>query len=335
MAKRKKKQTQPLKFLLKALPQWILVMIMCVGLCFGVLVECGIIRLSDIQNALGVQVFDRQSDTSALPEEAKTFAVHVLDVGQADSIFITAGGKSLLIDAAERENSEYISSFIRSKGVTHLDYIIATHPHSDHMGGMADIINEFGADKIIIPKLPDEMVPSTKMYENFLLSVKNSGGKLTAAKAGTIYELADTGEDKITLTILSPLEGAEYDDLNDYSVSARIDYGTTSWLFTGDLSEQGEADLVNSGQNIDVTAYKVGHHGSSSSSGSEFLEMVSPRLCVISCGKDNSYGHPHGAALDRLSIYTDKIYRTDISSTVSVYSDGKQLYICTERNDNQ
>lgn len=336
MAKRKKtqrKQAQTLiKKLIGVLPKFLLVMIFCVGILIGTLIELDLIKLSEIQSALGFSVFDDNSELS-VSEEAKLFCVYTIDVGQGDSILITAADKSILIDAGEQESYSAVASAIRSKGIQRLDYIIATHPHSDHIGAMADVIDEFGADKIIVPRLPDDMIPTTKTYENFLLSVKNSGTKLTAAKAGTVYDIASINGKKVTMTILAPDENAVFDDLNDYSVCARIDYGAVSWLFTGDLSNPGEQALLNSGADIDVTAYKVGHHGSNTSSCEEFLDAVTPKLCVISCGEGNSYGHPHDSAVKRFREHTDSIYRTDINASVAVYSDGEKLYISAENKD--
>lgn len=325
MAKRKK-QTGSVKKLLKMLPAALLIMLMCVGVCLGALIETGLVSLTGVQQAIGIAPAENTA-VSDIPEEAQSFAVHVIDVGQGDSILILAGGKSILIDAGEKEYGKKVVSFIKEKGIEKLDYIIVTHPHSDHIGGMAEVVSSVGAEKIIVPKLPDSMVPTTRVYENFLKSVKDSGGKLTAAKAGMTYDIAEINGLPVKMTVLAPADGASFEDLNDYSVAVRLDYNRISWLLAGDLSEDGEKALINSGADIDVTAYKVSHHGSSSSSSEKFLEKVTPRLCVISCGKDNSYGHPHKEALDRLSEYTSSIYRTDISSAVSVYSDGTKLYV--------
>lgn len=327
MAKRKQAHEKTLKKLLRLLPSCIIVLIICVGICFGALIETGIISLSDVQSALGFTVFDKGYANEGIPETAKDFGVFVIDVGQGDSVLICAGKASILIDSGEKENAAAVSGFIRSKGIERLDLMIASHPHSDHIGGLADIISDIGADKIIVPKLPDSMVPTTKTYESFLNAVKDSGSRLTAAKPGTQYRLGEINGKNAVLTILSPSENAVFDDLNDYSVCARLDFGSVSWLFTGDLSKDGEKALIESGQNIDVTALKVGHHGSASSSSDAFLEKVTPRLCVISCGAGNSYGHPSDSAIKRLQKYTKSIYRTDLSSTVSVYSDGDNLYI--------
>lgn len=327
-----KGQAWALKRLLKILPTALLVMIMCVGICLGVLIETGLVSLTGVQQALGFTPAEKAAADN-IPKAAEKFAVHVIDVGQGDSILILAGEKSILIDAGEKEYGQKVVSFIKEKGIARLDYIIATHPHSDHIGGMAEVVSEIGADKIIVPRLPDEMVPTTRIYEKFLRSVKDGGMKLTAAKAGKVYDIAEIDGLPVKMTVLAPAEGAFFEDINDFSVCVRIDYNRISWLFTGDLSEDGEKALLKSGRDIDVTAYKVGHHGSSSSSSEKLLEKVTPRLCVISCGEGNSYGHPHEAAVDRLKEYTEKIYRTDKHSTVSVYSDGEKLYVSKKASE--
>lgn len=325
MAKRKRK-TEPITKLLRILPTAITIMLLCAGICLGALMETGLVSLTEVRDSLGIAPV--QSGTGEnVPEKARDFSVHVIDVGQGDSILILAGGKSILIDAGEKEYGESVVSYIRRKGISRLDYIIATHPHSDHIGGMAEVVSEIGADKIIVPRLPDELVPTTRVYEDFLEAVKDGGMKLTAAKAGHIYRICEIGGLPVDMTVLAPKENADFEDLNDHSVCVRLDFNRISWLFTGDLAKEGERALLNSGADIDVTAYKVGHHGSSGSSTEELLNEMTPRLCVISCGEGNSYGHPHEEAMERLEEHTDSIYRTDISSTLSFYSDGEKIYV--------
>lgn len=326
--------SKTVKELIKAIFGAVPVMILCLGILTGVLIESGTVSLEDIRQTFGFTV--PAAGSGETPSEyAGELSVNIIDVGQGDCALICAGEKSILIDAGEKSSSAAAAEFIRSKGITRPDYIIATHPHADHIGGMADIINEFGGDKIIVPRLPDGMTPATTVYENFLLSVKDSGGRLTAAKAGTIYDICTLNNKAVTMTVLSPTENAAYSDLNDYSVCVRLDYGRTSWFFGGDLSEAGERDLIASGADIDVTAYKVSHHGSSSSSSAALLDKMTPRLCVISCGAGNSYGHPNENTLERLKKHTDSIYRTDISGTVTVVSDGERLYVTAERRNDK
>lgn len=317
----------PIRTLLSALPKWLLIMVICIGVCFAVLAECGLIKL-DSFDTIPLFGFSAKDDKN-VPEEAKDFSVHFLDVGQGDCILVLAGEKSVLIDAGEEEMSDRIVTFLTRKGIAKLDMVIVTHPHSDHIGGMADVISKFGADKIIVPRVPDELVPANSDYERFLLAVKARDEKLTAAKAGHTYSLGEVNGKEALLTVLSPSDKDSFDNINDYSVAVRLDYGHSSWLFTGDLSSKGEKALIGHGYDVDVSVLKVGHHGSRYSSSGPFLKQVTPRVCVISCGKDNSYGHPHDEAVDRLSGYTDSIYRTDEHGTVSIYSDGDKLYINT------
>lgn len=319
-----------MKKLLETTMKWLLIMIAAVGVFIAAAMETGFLHKPEGFDPVGwiSSLFtDSSIDLSGVPDNARGFAVHVIDVGQGDSILICTEEMNILIDGAEKDASDEIIAFIESLKIKHLDMVIATHPHSDHIGGLSTVIDRFGTDKLIVPKLPDDMVPSTKAYESLLKSAKNCGIKLTAAKAGTAYDLGRSGGITATLTILGPLSKSKFDDLNDYSVTARLDYGDVSWLFTGDLSEPGEQALLKSGADLDVTALKVGHHGSRYSSSDPFLEAVSPKICLISCGKDNSYGHPHDQAMKRLRAYTDNIYRTDELGTVSVYSDGDKLYV--------
>lgn len=317
--KRRKKQKEKILIkLLKAMPLCVAVMAVCVLVCTAVLIEGGYIDFPD----------SYQSDISgSVPEEAEKFAVYFIDVGQGDCTLIRADNSAILIDAGEGEYGGEVVRTLKKLGIEKLDHIIATHPHSDHMGGLPDVIDSFPTDSIIAPKLPDSMVPTTVTYEKFLLSVQNSGSGLTAAKAGTVYDIAVINGKAVTMTVLSPSDNAEYDDLNDYSVCVRIDYGVTSWLFTGDISKDAENELIASGADIDASVYKVSHHGSSGSSCSAFLDRVTPQICVISCGKDNSYGHPHSETLERLSEHTDSVYRTDRDGNITAYCDGSKIYI--------
>jgi competence protein ComEC len=248
--------------------------------------------------------------------------VSFIDVGQGDSTLITDGAHSILIDAGEVEYADTVIEFIESKGIKKLDLVIATHPHSDHLGGLPEVLEKIKTDEIIIPKIPDDKTPTTKIYETFLDTADAQNITLRETFAGDSFEIGD-----IHFTVLSPKTDADYDDLNDYSTVVLIAYGDTRWLFTGDAEKPAEKDLLASGVNLSADVLSVGHHGSGNSSTVDFLEAVEPQIAVISCGRDNEYGHPSAEALSRLALYTDRIYRTDKDGTITLITNGETIAI--------
>ncbi|MGN0621921.1 MAG: ComEC/Rec2 family competence protein [Porcipelethomonas sp.] len=250
--------------------------------------------------------------------------VHYIDVGQGDCELIVSDGHAVMIDTGEREEGENVCTYLESAGVKKLDCLILTHPHSDHMGAASYIVDNTEIEKIVMPKLPDDMTPSTKVYEDFLESVQKKGLKLTAAEPGLKIEIGQA-----VLEIISPVSD-EYSNLNDFSSAAILRHGDNKFLFTGDNGKAAEKDIIDSVRLESADVLKVGHHGSSSSSCREFLETVKPEYAVISCGEGNSYGHPNEDAVERIKEYTDKIYRTDIDGTIVITSDEDGIKVETE-----
>lgn len=268
-------------------------------------------------------------------ERDADLTIRYIDVGQGDCELISYAGQNVLIDAGIREAADDIEAVIDGLGITRLDYVIATHPHADHIGAMDKIIEKYDIGTVIAPKIKDDLVPTTKVYERFLTALSKKGQKMTAAKAGAVYSLADENKenDNTAFEVLAPV-GDDYDDLNNWSVVIRLVHGDCAFLFTGDAEKEAEADILSGGADVSADVLKAGHHGSSTSSSKKFLEAVSPRTAIISCGTDNSYGHPHKDTLEKFEAMGIEYYRTDISGTITVYSDGESYRVQTEKESN-
>jgi len=251
--------------------------------------------------------------------------VHFLDVGQAQSVFIRGPKKTALIDAGENNQGGDVLQYLEKQGVTKLDYVIGTHPHSDHIGGLDTVIAGMEVGAVILPEIPGEIVPATVTYTDLLEAIDAKGLRITQAVPGKTYSLGGGA----TLAVLAPL--AEYADLNNMSVCSRLDYGETSFLFTGDAEKEAEATMLERDARLAANVLDAGHHGSGTSTSQAFLDAVSPSVAVISCGLDNSYGHPHREVMERLQAMGVTVYRTDLNGAVVVTSDGDSLSVQTEK----
>ena len=235
--------------------------------------------------------------------------VHFIDVGQADSAFIELGnGQTMLIDAG-RSGGDVVD-YIRNLQYETIDYVVASHPHDDHIGGMATVLNSFNIAKMYMPK----QAHTISAFTNMLDVIENKGIDLYTAKAGT--NILSSGN--INIDVLAPFSESN-SNLNNVSAVVRITYGKTVMLFTGDAEHVIENQLLNSG--IDADVLKVGHHGAGSASSSSFIKAVSPDIAVISVGEGNSYGHPHADTLAILNEVGADIYRTDEQGTIVVTAD--------------
>ena len=247
----------------------------------------------------------------------ESVVVRYLDVGQADSILVQSEGINMLIDAGTNSSGQTVVKDLEDLGVTKIDYLIGTHPHEDHIGGMDDIIKNFDIGIIYMPKIQT----NTKTFEDVLDAVSEKGLKITSPKKGDEFEVGGARCEIMTDRI------EDTSNLNLSSIVIRMTYGTQSFLFMGDAEKENEETR----QWPQTTVLKVGHHGSSTSSSTQFLNEVQPQISVISVGKDNKYGHPTKTTINKLEKIKTKIYRTDESGTITITSDGKKCIVTTEK----
>lgn len=245
--------------------------------------------------------------------------VHFINVGQGDSILVQQGNQSMLVDAGPNAESSVVKNYISTQGITHLDYVIGTHPHEDHIGGLDYVINAFSIGKIYMPKAST----NTKTYEDVLTAIKNKGMKITTPVPGDSFKVGDA-----TVTILAP-NASSYDDLNNYSIVLKVTYGNTSFLLEGDAQSLSESQMISKGFDLKADILKIGHHGSSSSTSDPFLNAVNPKYAAISVGAGNSYGHPTEQTMNRLQGKGISVYRTDECGTIIATSDGSSISFST------
>ena len=246
--------------------------------------------------------------------------VDFIDVGQGDCTLIRAADAVILVDAGEAGTADTVISYLKEKGIDHIDCCIATHPHSDHIGALYRIFEEFSVDTVLLPDIPDELTPTTSAYEKFLdglEKVKN----IIPAGAGDNYKFGS-----LDIDILGPVK--EYYDLNHMSLVSKINFGNTSVMLTGDTETPAETDMLKK-KNVNYSAdiMKIGHHGSKTSTSEEWLEAVNPQFAVISCGLDNDYGHPHKNLVNRLEKFGVEYYRTDLEGHILFKSDGNEFIL--------
>ncbi|MCB2291014.1 MBL fold metallo-hydrolase [Clostridium sp. CS001] len=241
--------------------------------------------------------------------------VHYIDVGQADSILIQQGSISMLIDAGNNADSELVKKYISDQGITNLDFLIGTHPHEDHIGGLDYVINSFKVGKIYMPKATS----TTKTFQDVVVAIKNKGMKIAVPTPGGTFKLGEA-----TCTILAP-NGNGYEDVNNESIVIKVTFGSNSFLFTGDAEDISEKEMLSKGYDLKSDVLKIGHHGSASSTTQGFLDVVNPKYAVVSVGKDNSYGHPVQSTMDRLKNKNITLYRTDENGTIVATSNGKDI----------
>lgn len=264
---------------------------------------------------------DQSKETSQVTgTRSDIVEVHFIDVGQGDAILIETGTESMLIDAGENNKGTVVTDYLKLHNITELDYVIGTHPHSDHIGGLDTVLNEFPVGQVILPSV----VHTTKTYEDVLDTVDKKGLKIKAPTPEDRYQLGSA-----EFVILAP-NSDTYDEINDYSITIKLIFGENSFLLTGDAEKFSEKEMLDKGYDLSADVLKLGHHGSSTSTDLKFLDAINPDHTVISVGQDNDYGHPHVETMQALLERNTKVYRTDFQGTVVFTSDGRTISVNTK-----
>lgn len=260
----------------------------------------------------------------AAAEGGGRLEVCFLDVGQADAALVQCDGQSMLIDGGNTADSSKLYSFLQKHGITQLDYVIGTHPHEDHIGGLAGALNYADAKVVYCPVTSYD----SEAFQNLQKAVEKRGISITVPKKGDTFALGGAACRILAVNTDSGINA------NNTSIVLRITYGDTSFLFPGDAEQEVEQAILDSGEEIQSTVLKVAHHGSETSTGYVWLREVMPQYAVISVGKDNSYGHPTEEVLSRLRDARVTAFRTDMQGDIFCVSDGKTVEFTVSRNEN-
>lgn len=247
-------------------------------------------------------------------------AVYFLDVEQSDCSILMNNGQVLMIDTGTPDQITTIREALQSLGITKIDYLIITHQHDDHMGGAQTILQNYEVANIIMPKLSKVNMVTTRAYENLLSTIKDKQVHAIAAEPNLTFDFGNA-----KCIVLAPLEQDE--NLNNMSAVTKVTFGSTSFLFQGDAEKKVESAILSNGTDVSADVIKVGHHGSKTSSSEKYIDAVLPKVAVISCGVENSYGHPHSATLDTLKNIGADTYITYEYNSLCVKSDGKKITV--------
>jgi len=274
--------------------------------------------LSNIANTINSEININEEDSINISNNTsintEDLQVYFIDVGQADSILIMNKSESMLIDAGNNEDGDMVVDFIKDKGITKLDYVVGTHPHEDHIGGLDDVINNLEVENVLLP----DITTTTKTFEEVITAIENKKLLITCPDIGDTFKIGESNCEIMSSII-------DKNNLNLASLIIRLEYGENSFLFTGDAETENEKER--NWEKVDVL--KVGHHGSTTSTSVTFLTQIKPKIAVICVGEDNDYGHPHDKIVNRLKNIGSKIYRTDKNGTILITSNGKDLNIST------
>ena len=300
MTKKKKKQK---------LPKGISILLIIVAIFYSLYEK-------DIDQTFGLPVTETFKET----ENTNTLDITYLDVGQADAILIQNEGHNMLIDAGNNEDGPLLVQYFKEQNMTKFDYLIATHPHEDHIGGMDDIIKNFDIEKIYMPNV----TTTTKTFLDVLNAMEEKNMTFDVPNIGQNFALGHT-------LFQVMYKGSDKKNLNNSSIILKANFKNTSYLFTGDATSEVEKKILS--KDIKATVLKVGHHGSKYSTTTEFLNKVNPKYAIISVGKNNSYNHPNQITIDKLTKKNIEIHRTDQEGSIFLKSDGKTINITSKQTN--
>lgn len=267
----------------------------------------------------------RTDIAEAKRNEDSSFEIHYIDVGQADAALVLCDGQAMLIDGGNRADSSLIYSYLKSRNLTYLDYIVCTHPHEDHVGGLPGALNYAAVGTAYAPVMDYD----NDVYRNFKKYLAEQEVEITVPDVGDTFLLGSA-----EVTVIGPTVTDSVAKLNNTSIVLRVTYGETSFLFTGDAEREEEQAILETGYEIQSTVLKVGHHGGATSTTYPFLREVAPEYAVISVGEGNTYGHPTDDVLSRLRDADVTVYRTDRQGTVICSSDGQTVSFSGEMGGN-
>lgn len=274
----------------------------------------------------GQTLQEQESQNQELQAQEGELFLTMVDVGQADGFFLEQNGKTAVIDCGTVSTGKDMVEYLKQQGVTRLDYVIGTHPHEDHMGGMYEIITNFEVGTIVIPEVTQNDITS-KWYAKLMKEIKDAKHTVDYPEVGEIYTLGDT-----KMEVLGPEEEPE-SNINNYSIVMKITFGTMDILMTGDAETDLEEEIIASGANLDAEILKVGHHGSDTSSSNEFLDAVNPEYALISTKVGNKYEHPIKSVMENLRERDIEVYRTDECGTVVLTITSDSVTFSTDPGD--
>ena len=256
--------------------------------------------------------------------QADSLSVHYIDVGQADCALLECAGQYMIIDGGNVDDSDLVVTYLQDQGVEQLHAVICTHAHEDHVGGLAAVLAVYPTEQILSPT----RTYSSACFDDFLYYADQQDIAITIPDPGDSFYLGNA-----EVTVLGPVKS--YADPNNTSIVVKVEFGDTSFLFTGDMEKDAETDMLDYGMDVSADVLKVGHHGSSTSTGYRFLYEVDPEYAVISVGTDNTYGHPHRETIAILGDAGVPMLRTDELGTILAVTDGSEITFTWEKQSAQ